>query len=215
MRSLEELLDTSDPGIQRIYEWIEAAAVDVKVLPPSDQREQVLLDVQVTTRSTMGAIAYETGGIIVDNGWLRFLGSGHPSFTRTLPAWNAGRGEGFYLIADDAVGGFFALNGGKLGEDIGSVYYLAPDDLEWLALEMGYTDLFYSAVTGNFSPFYADLRWTAWQADTRQLAHDRCFFFYPPLWTDQGSIAKSTRGEVPAAEAFTLKIDFLQQFSGD
>ncbi|PQO35297.1 hypothetical protein C5Y96_09695 [Blastopirellula marina] len=215
MRLLEELLDANDPGIQRIREWTLAAAVDVVVLPPSAQREQVLLDVQVTTRSTMGAIAYETGGIVVDNGWLRFLGSGHPSFTRTLPAWNQGRCDGFYLIADDAVGGFFAINGGKLGDDFGNVYYLAPDDLDWQPLEMGYTDLFHSAVMGYLSPFYADLRWTSWQADTQQLAHDRCFFFYPFLWTAEGSIEKSVRSDVPATEAFGLKIDFLQQFKAE
>ncbi|QDU75545.1 hypothetical protein Pan97_25780 [Bremerella volcania] len=215
MRTLEELIDESDPGMQRIQEWIAAATVHVEILPPSDQREQVLLDVQVTTRSTMGAIAYETGGIVVDDGWLRFLGSGHPSFTRTLPAWNQGRSHGFYLIADDAIGGFFSINGGKLGEDFGNVYYLAPDDLEWEPLEIGYTDLFHIAVTGGLSDFYRDLRWTSWQADARRLARDRCFFFYPFLWTAEGSIAKSTRNDVPASEAFDLKNDLFQQFSGD
>lgn len=215
MRSLEELLDTNDPGIQRIQEWIEAAEVDVVVFPPSDQREQVLLEVQVTTRSTMGAIAYETGGIVVDNGWLRFLGSGHPSFTRTLPAWNQGRSDGYYLIADDAVGGFFAINGGKLGDDLGNVYYLAPDDLDWEPLEIGYTDLFYGAVTGNLSQFYADLRWTSWQSETQQLPHDRCFSFYPFLWTDQGSVEKSLRKDVAASEAFGLTLEFSRQFEGD
>lgn len=215
MRSLEELLDHNDPGIERIREWIEASSVDVEVLPPSAQRDHVLLDVQVTTRSTMGAIAYETGGIVVDHGWLRFLGSGHPGFTRTLPAWNENRSNGFYLIADDAVGGFFAINGGKLGDDLGNVYYWAPDDLDWEPLEIGYSDLFYQAVSGGLDDFYTDLRWTSWQPDTRQLARDRCFFFYPFLWTNEGSIEKSARNEVPISEAFALKNDLYQQLEGN
>lgn len=211
-RTLDALIDQSDPGIHRIREWVEAASVNVEVLPPSPQRDQVLLDVQVTTRSTMGAVVYETGGIVIDDGWLRFLGSGHPSFTRTLAAWNLDRSAGFYLIADDAVGGFFAINGGQLGEDFGNVYYLAPDDLEWEPLELGYTDLFYTAVSGGLSQFYDDLRWTSWRADTQNLDRDRCFFFYPFLWTAEGSIEKSMRSDVPAAEAFALKTDVFRHF---
>jgi hypothetical protein len=67
------------------------------------------------------------------------LGSGHPRLTRDLAAWNRARSSGFLLIADDAVGGFFAINGGALGEDLGAVHYLAPDTWAWESLEMGHT----------------------------------------------------------------------------
>lgn len=66
---------------------------------------------------------------------------------RTLPDWNKGKsfnefGERppFLLIADDAVGGFFALNGGQLGKDPGKVYYLSPDNLQWESLNISYSD---------------------------------------------------------------------------
>ena len=87
-RSLQELVDSVDPGWVHVLEWSGQAIRPVELLPPSSNREQVLLDVQVTTRSTMGAIAYESGGILVDNGWLRILGSGHIKLARTLPGWN-------------------------------------------------------------------------------------------------------------------------------
>ena len=98
-----------------VYEWISEAINHVEVLPPSYQNEDVLHSLQVTTRSPMGAIAYETGGILVDNGWLRFRGSG-----QQLPRPLDGNDydEGYLLIADDAVGGFFAINGGALGNDL-------------------------------------------------------------------------------------------------
>ena len=103
--------------------------------PAIAERESVLLEVQVTTHSTMGTVAYETGGILIDFGWLRFLGSGHPRLTRTLSSWNRDRSNGFYLIADDAAGGFFAVNGGAFGDDRGNVYYWSPDSLEWEGLQ--------------------------------------------------------------------------------
>lgn len=108
MKTFEELTETDGPAIDLIYEWVSPAENQCEILPPSSEREAILLEVQVTTRSTMGAVAYETGGMLVDNGWLRFLGSGHPKLTRTLPGWNRGRANGIYLIADDAMGGFFA-----------------------------------------------------------------------------------------------------------
>ncbi len=212
MKTLAELINDGDPGIDRIREWVAQGPGNAELLPPSPERDQVLLDVQVTTRSTLGAIAYETGGIVVDDGWLRFLGSGHESFTRTLPSWNHGRSDGFYLVADDAVGGFFAINGGKLGEDFGNVYYWAPDDIDWQPLEVGFTDFVYTAVTRGMTDFYDDLRWTSWQSESKKLARDRCFFFYPFLWTTEGSITKSTRKDVPASEAYDLKTEFLRHF---
>jgi hypothetical protein len=39
----------------------------------------------------MGAIIYETGGLLVDNGWIRILGSGHKKLDRNLPEWNKGK----------------------------------------------------------------------------------------------------------------------------
>lgn len=139
MRTLNELLDSEDPAFALITRWASEADLPVELLPPSAGREGVLLSLQVSTRSALGAIAYETGGILVDDGWLRILGSGHARLGRDIAAWNEGKADGFLLVADDVLGGFFAINGGALGDDQGNLYYLAPETLEWEALEIGYT----------------------------------------------------------------------------
>src|SRR5215467_6693496 len=110
MRGIEELTNTDDSAITLIRQWVKDAEVPCVLLPPSAQRQEVLLSVQVTTHSTLGELAYETGGLLIEYGWLRLLGSGHERLRRTLPSWNEGRSEGFYLVADDAAGGFFAIN---------------------------------------------------------------------------------------------------------
>jgi hypothetical protein len=76
-------------------------------------RCEALIVTQVTTRSPMGAVVYETGGLLIDHGWIRVLGSGHPRLPQSLPDWNQGRTRraneeilGFYLIADDVLGAF-------------------------------------------------------------------------------------------------------------
>lgn len=211
MKTLADLINTNEPAITLIRDWAASAENRCEILPPSSDRAAVLLEVQVTTHSTMGAVAYETGGILVDHGWLRFLGSGHPRLPRTLPGWNRDRSSGFYLVADDAAGGFFALNGGTLGEDMGNVYYWSPDCLEWESLEIGYTDFLKWSLTSKLGDFYDDLRWTTWKEDTAELPGDRCFSFYPFLWTNEGSVEGSHRGTVPVHEAFYLKCDLLRQ----
>ncbi len=94
----------------------------------------------------MGAIAHETGGLLIADGWIRFLGSGSPregrerQIERDLPGWNRDRSQGFYLFADDVVGGFFALDGGASGGDHGEVFYWAPDHVEWENLDSDYSE---------------------------------------------------------------------------
>jgi hypothetical protein len=214
MKSLAELVNADDPAIALIREWVAAAPVECEVLPPSAEREATLLGVQVTTHSILGALAYDTGGVLLDHGWLRFLGSGHPRLPRRLDRWNEGRASGFFLVADDAAGGFFALNGGALGPDTGSMYYWGPDALEWESLEVGLTDLMHAFLTDQLAKFYSELRWREWQADVTHLSGDSCYAFYPFLWTEEGSLEGSTRATVPVQEAFDLKVDIARQLGG-
>lgn len=123
MKTLEELVNTDEPGINLIREWTESATNEFRILPPTSQCDQVLVDVQVTTRSPMGAIVHSTGGLLIDDGWLRILGSGHPELSRTLPGWNQGKLRELYLIADDAAGGFFAIDGGAFGQQPGQIFF--------------------------------------------------------------------------------------------
>lgn len=210
MRTLEELVDLDDPAMPAVRRWFDEAQRPYEVLPPSERRGDLLVALQVTTRSTMGAIAFETGGILIDHGWLRLLGSGHAKLPRDLVNWNADRSSGYLLVADDAVGGFFAVNGGALGGDLGSVYYWAPDTLEWEPLGLGYTDFLCWVLSERLDTFYQGLRWTGWEADLQQLAVDQCFSFYPFLWTKEGSVESSSRKAIPVAEQFSLNVELKE-----
>jgi hypothetical protein len=212
VRSLDELVDTNDPSIRLIRQWVEEAENDCTILPPSGDKDRVLLSAQVSTRSTLGALAYHTGGILVDSGWLRLLGSGHAKLPRNLADWNEGRSHGFYLVADDAAGGFFAVNGGAFGEQR-DVYYWSPDDLDWQPLGLGFTDFFRWSLTSALADFYECLRWSTWLEDIADVAGDRCFSFDPYLWTKEGSIEGSDRRAVSVAEAFDMRVDVVRQLS--
>jgi hypothetical protein len=218
MRTLDQLLEKDELAWPLVQQWIRASANKIEVLPASDvNRSDALVATQVTTRSPLGAIIYETGGILVDNGWIRILGSGHPRLPRSLPDWNLGRtteviGEypNFLLIADDVLGGFFATNGGALGEDRGNVYYFAPDTLEWESLERGYTEFIDFCMNGELQRYYGDYRWNGWETEVSALAGDKAFSIYPPLFTNGPDISERDRRPAPLAELYSLYVGEFQ-----
>ncbi len=120
----------------------------------------------------MGAIVYSTGGILIDDGWIRILGSGSDRLPRSLPEWNKGKTMAdygghspFYLVADDAIGGFFAINGGGLGNDPGKVYHLSPDNLEWEAMGLSYSEFLQFCFSGDLEKYYSGNRWKNWRKE--------------------------------------------------
>ena len=211
MKSFDEPCPTDDPAWSVVQQWIASACNHVEALsPPEDMRvrEATLVATQVTTRSAMGAIVSETGGLLVDHGWVRVLGGGHPRLPRTLPGWNVSRADGFYLVADDVLGGFFALDGGALGGTAGHVRYFAPDTLRWEPMaEMGYSAFAQWLLSGDVARFYETYRWQGWEGDIASLSGDRVMGVYPPLWTVEGrDISRATRRSIPITEAYDLNV---------
>jgi hypothetical protein len=213
MRTLGELVDNASPALPLIHQWLGEAKRPYEVLSPSGGRGDVLVELQVTTRSPMGAIAYETGGVLIDHGWLRILGAGNPKLPRNLAEWNRGRSSGYLLVADDVVGGFFAINGGSLGENAGSMYYWAPDTLRWEALNIGYTDFVRWAVSDKLSAFYRDLRWNNWESDVKIASGDQCFTFYPFLWAKEGAVESSSRKLVSVSEQYAFNVELAAKLN--
>ncbi len=208
-RSLAELVDKSDPGWPVVTAMIAGAKNKVEVLPGDPKKgEQALLAMQVTTRSPLGAIAYESGGLLVDHGWIRVLGGGHPRLPRDLGSWNFPKGVDApprlakaMLVADDAIGGFFAINGGAFEGPLGDVFYLPPDSLKWEDLGRGYTAFLQFLFDGDLAKFYEGQRWNGWSEEVAKTAGDRAYAIYPFLWSKEGgTIDERSRKDVPIEE---------------
>lgn len=215
LKSTQELINREDPAWPLVKQWIAGATNPVEVLPPPDDvaREKNLFGVQVSTRSPMGAIIYESGGILVDQGWLRILGSGHPRLPRSLLDWNYGRSFGdsgeqpsFLLVADDVVGGFFAIDGGGLGFAPGKVCYLPPDTLAWENTGKGYSDFLVWCFNGDLEKYYGTMRWQDWQRDLLSIRGDEMFGIIPPLCVAGPPIDERSRNPVRAAKIYELHV---------
>ncbi|MDP8922577.1 MAG: DUF2625 domain-containing protein [Chloroflexota bacterium] len=208
-----------DPAWPDVQAWLAASPRPVDVLPVGPgQGERTLQALQVTTRSVLGAVALHTGGLLLDHGWLRILGAGSERLRGSLGSWNGLDGaapepplSGALIVAHDAVGGFFAINGGALGDQTGDVYYFAPDTLAWEDLDKGYSAFVQWAIAGDMDRFYTDARWPGWADELRALSPDYGILVYPFPWAQGGPIAERSRKSVPMSELWSLQHDVARQ----
>jgi hypothetical protein len=109
-------------------------------------------------------------------------------------------------VADDVVGGFFAINGGQLGPELGSVFYFAPDSLQWECLDRSYSEVLIWWLQGNLAEYYESLRWPGWEAETASVGGDQVIFIFPFLATKGPPIDQRHHGIVPISEVFALTV---------
>ena len=210
-RTMDQLIDPTNSTWTSLKASAKVAKNKVEVLKadPVKAKEE-LLKMQVTTRSPLGSIVYYTGGMIIDNGWIRIPGSGNGKAFRSITDWNtgksiteAGKPPSFVLIADDAIGGFFVLNGGAYGKDVGKVYYFSPDNLNYEPLDQTYSDFLSFCFNGDLDKFYEGYRWKTWRTDVEKLGYESVFTFYPPLWTKEGKeINNDIKKIIPVEEQY-------------
>ena len=224
MKKVDELINKTDPGWTVVQDWIKGAKNKVEILPADlSKAKEALYQTQVTTHSPMGAIVLMTGGLLIDDGWIRILGSGNAKFERTLPDWNKGKSfkefgdlPSFLLIADDAIGGFYILNGGALGTDSGKIYYFSPDNLEYEPLDITYSEFLEFCFNNDLDKFYEGNRWKGWREEVSKLKADEVFNFYPFLWSKEGNdINKNIRKVIPISEQYSLNLDLRKQLGFD
>jgi hypothetical protein len=204
----------------QIAALILAAKFPVEVLPPSAESQADLTALHVGATTTLGAMVAHTGGLLLDHGWVRLLGSYSDKLHRSLVSWNAAQGIGqngkpptLLIVGDDVLGGIFALNGGAFEGDLGMVYYFGPDTLRWESLNCGFTALLHFLIGPGLETFYGGHRWTGWEAETEALSGDGAYFVHPPLWAVGPAIGERHRGAVPMAEMLATHAKVLPELN--
>lgn len=209
-RPFHELLHADD-ALPLVQQWIAASPHLVEVLPcAAGDGQRTLEALQVSTRSPLAAIGYHTGGLLLDGGWLRILGAGSVRLSRSLEGWNRLSATRRYvhglLVADDALGGFFAWF-----QEPRTIHYFAPDTLEWEDLGLGYTNWLAAMLSQQFDEFYAGLRWPGWEEEVARLDPDQGLHVYPPLAMQ--AEGPRDRKAVPMEELWGYHMDLAEQLT--
>lgn len=173
---------------------------------------------QITSKSALGSIILNTAGIVIDN-WIRILG--HDNNTnRGILSYNsigengvATKIDKMLIVADDVIGGIFALNAGKFTERIGEVWYFAPDTLEWVPLEMQYSELIAWIAHGNIDEFYSTIRWSTWKEDCKSVKFNEALLIYPFLWSNEIQLEKADKKIVIAEELLEINQEYSKKFN--
>ena len=210
MKPLDELLDSSGEVWRELTGRIDAAGDSASILPLQAPQGALLELLQITTGSTLGAIVYNSGGLVLDHGWVRLHGGGHEEVLAV-----AEEAPGVMVVGHDVVGGRFALNGGALRGEPGEVNYWAPDSLEWDPIGLGYTDFVHAFLGGATAEFYASLRWTTWMDDLADVQLDQGVALYPPPFSKEGQNAETVhRTVVPLDELHAMYANYAAQLNG-
>ncbi|MFD8631635.1 DUF2625 family protein [Streptomyces sp. NPDC059533] len=219
MRALHELIEVEDPAWPVLLGEVAGAVVPVEVLGGDVERGRAVLgQLQVSARSYLGGLVLNCGGLLVDGGWLRVFGSPDDAESAGLPglaevngmpaefdpAWRPDAG---LVVAQDVLGGVFALNGADPAGDgrpggPGEVVYFAPEALRWEALGAGYSAWLSWVLGGDLKGFYEGVRWPGWREEVAGLRRTEGFAFYPPLWTAEArqDLRGADRRSVPMGE---------------
>lgn len=204
MRSLTDLIETRDPAWPEITAAVAAAPCPVVVLAVDGAKaDEELVRLQVTTRSWLGAVVYHSGGLVLDHGWLRVLGSGNEGqHLASISQANEDIASGI-LVAQDVLGGQFAWAASDGSKP--TIQYFAPDTLRWEDCERGYGDWLAAMLGGGMAGFYENLRWRGWAEETAACQLDQAIDVLPPLWTTEGrDIDAASRRPIPMSEAMSL-----------
>lgn len=219
-RPLAELVVEDDALRGFIEPLIAEGAVDVVVVPPEPAGSSAALErLQITTHSSLGALVFLTGGLVVEHGWLRIVGG--PTETFPYDPWSLATELGLagddptradlLVVAIDRLGGLFVLDGGVLGRP-GKIAYFAPDTLEWEPLDLTHSGLVEAMLSASEREFYRESRWVGWETEVEGLAPLHGISVVPPLWAAESRpLERASRRPVPLFEMVRLGFDVSRQ----
>lgn len=204
--TLETLL-SHDPAWPALLSRLEGSGT-VWREPSERARLATLQAIGVSTRSTLGAIIYETGGISFRDGLIRHLGAAPTTSQRNIQTFARSADlSGALVIGDDPYGGLYLLNGGALPGVSGNVVHVPSDTMIADDLGIGHTDFIEWCLTGEVNELYAPLEAVKRSHPPSNFDFTESLSIYPFLWTVEGrDPAQASTRVVPAWEVGSLTL---------
>lgn len=139
---------------------------------------------QADGSTNFGLLINECGGVTANN-VIRLLGSNRDPNFRDINMFNIKfGGAGFLILGDDIFGGIFAVNFGAFSENLGSVFYFAPDTLEWEDLELQLSGFFAWLKDGDLAQYYGQFSAEEYEnLRSMNVKFNEVLHILPPQWS--------------------------------
>lgn len=175
-----------------------------------------LLALDIDSKSALGAIVSHTSGICIDN-WIRVIGQNSAerkgiTFYNEHNKEDSAFMEGMLVIAQDIVGGIFAINKAKYNNGKNKIWYFAPDTLMWECMDVNYFEFFEWLVQGDIDKFYSNMRWNTWRTECQTVDFDKVILIYPFLWSKECDLRSATKKCVPYEELKGINLEYAKKF---
>lgn len=195
----------------KIIDWIQSITCNSnKKIQIYDGKDVIgnkeVMDLGINKESVLGNIVLYTAGICIDD-WIRLIGQKNNNH-KGISYYNKNHNSllfGMIIIAQDVIGGIYAIDNNRFNSN-GSIWYFAPDTLEWEDLEMNYVQFIAWILKGDTDDFYSDLRWKEWKDDCKNIDFDYVFLIYPFLWAKECNLMTANKIVVPFSELLDLNL---------
>lgn len=191
---------------------IKRAPYPVTVRPGDEVRgAEHLGRLGMSSRSWLGAVVENAGGLLVDHGWLRVLGSGTDALPNVVDVMDPAGGR--LTVAYDVLGGRFEWRENDQGRP--TVHYFGPENLDWFDTDEGYGDWLETMLRGGTTPFYAAVRWPGWEQEVAAVPPDKGIHTSPPLWSAEGKdLSAVSRKPISFTELVAFHEEMAEQVRG-
>lgn len=164
----------------------------------------------IPSDSVLANVVMNCNGICIDN-WIRILGQGSEKrngilYYNTLIDNNCL--DGMFIVANDVIGGIYAINIARFEIEKSMIWFFAPDKLEWESLGMKYSNFLAWAAQGNTSEFYESMRWDGWKHDCKKMELNAGYLIYPFLWAKECDINTASKKRVLFDELMSMNFDY-------
>lgn len=199
-----------------VYDLIGESQKEISIFDGNESVGYAELEkMNLLSLSTLGVIIIYSSGICVDN-WIRILGQ-KTSVHKGILFYNNYQKENvtmekMMIVAQDVVGGIFAINMGKYQKGLKKIWYFAPDTLQWECMDMSYAEFVAWAIQGNTDEFYSSMRWNGWKEDCNKAGFDEMMLIYPFLWAKECNLETATKKVVSSDELIRMNSEYAQKF---
>lgn len=178
----------------------------VEIIPADAACAAINAEYYQTDGSTnFGLLITQSGGVVV-NGVVRLLGSNRNPDYRDINMFNIKFGSaGTVILGDDIFGGIFAVNTGLFSDNLGSVFYFAPDTLEWEDTELQLSGFFAWLKDGDMTGYYGQFSSEEYERlRAMNVGFNKVLHIMPPQWSAEFATEKHDIRAIDINEHYRL-----------